>query len=415
MPPSPSSPRPTTVGRWSALVLASATALVGTGAAALILLPPLSWEAWQYGLLMLEFSLFLAALSAIGLVLALLSRGRAPERRLRPGRARLAATAAVVNGALLVMALVPPAALWSTARTEGVRLDLGQYTAGFATDTDRAPRTHVYLRTEDGPHGPEELELDVWEPAERDGDAPLPIVVNVHGGADDLPQSLFPRWDTWLADGGHVVFDVDYRHFPDGNWSASVSDVKCAIGWAREHAEEYGADASRLAVNGQSAGGLLAMLAAYTSNEQIPPSCDVPDVGVDAVVAWYSVADGTADAPRVPWRQRHSPIREELDEGAERMTGGTLEEVPEEYASMSPITHVSPDVPPTLVITSGHDLFLDPEDNHRLVSRLDAAGVAHRHLELPWTEHMFDINWGGFASQTTRHVLDDFLSEHLAP
>lgn len=430
--------------RWTALLVAGGTALLGAAAVALVLLPPPSWEAWQYGLLALEFSLVFAALAAVGLVLALLGRfrggrdtagqgtaGRDRAGRDRAGRdaagrnaagrdwagradrwrRRLAAVAAAANAAVLALAVVPPAAIWSTARDEGVRLSLAEYTAGLSTTADRAPETRVYLRPDDAPA--DELVLDVWEPAEREDDTPLPIVVNVHGGADDLPQSLLPRWDTWLADGGRVVFDVDYRFFPDGDWSVPVSDVKCAIGWAREHAAEYGADPDRVAVTGQSAGGLLALLATYTSAEEIPPNCDVPGPEADAVVAWYSVADGTERAPEVPWRQRHSPLGDELVEDSARMAGGTPAEVPEEYERMSPIHHVRADSPPTLLVMSGHDLFLGTEDNRRLAARLESAGVAHQHMEIPWAEHMFDLNWGGFASQLTRHTLDDFLTEHL--
>ncbi|MFD6948794.1 esterase [Nocardiopsis sp. TSRI0078] len=419
-------------GRWAATVVAGATALLGMGAAALVLLPPPSWTAWRFGLLALEFSLVFAVLAALGLLLSLPASvrprrraGTETGRRPRTGaavavrRRRLAAVAAAANAAVLAAALVPPAAIWSTARAEGVPLDLGEYTAGLATSADREPGTRVYLRTGGsgaaGASASQDLEVDVWEPKEREDDSPLPVVVNVHGGADDLPQSFLPRWDTWLADRGHVVFDVDYRYFPDGDWSVPVSDVKCAIGWAREHAGEYGADPGRVAVTGQSAGGLLALLAGYTSAEEIPPSCDVPAPGVDAVVAWYSAADGTADAPEVPWRQRHSPIGEELAGDTVRMMGGTPDEVPGEYAMISPLTHVRPDTPPTLLIMSGHDLFLGVEDNRRLAARLDAAGVEHRLLEIPWAEHMFDLNWGGFASQVARHGVDGFLTDHLSP
>ena len=94
------------------------------------------------------------------------------------------------------------------------------------------------------------------------------------------------------------------------------------------------------------------------------------------------------------------------------MVGGAPEDFPEEYEAMSPIHQVTADTPPTLVITAGHDLFLDPEDNRRFVARLDEAGVPHDHLELPWTEHMFDLNWGGLARAHTRKYLDPFLDHH---
>lgn len=381
--------------RRTLLTFSALFTLPGVIALALVLLPPPSWEGWQFALLALEFSLFLTLPALCGLTLALLARGR------------WGGMLAGANALLLMLTLVPSATLWNTARTEKAPLSLSAYTAGLATDTDREPLTTAYHRVDGDP-----LELDVWEPAEPTGD-PLPIVVNVHGGADDLPQSLLPRWDTWMADGDRVVFEVDYRFFPDGAWEESVADVRCALGWVHENAAEYGGDPDRIAVTGQSAGGLLALLSTYT--DQVDPSCDteVPDVA--AVVAWYSVADGTADAPEVPWRQRHSPIGDELLESSERMVGGAPEDFPEEYEAMSPIHQVTADTPPTLVITAGHDLFLDPEDNRRFVARLDEAGVPHDHLELPWTEHMFDLNWGGFASQITRHSIDGFLDHHLVP
>lgn len=380
--------------RRTLLALSLLFALPGVAALALVLFPPLSWEGWQFALLVLEFSLFLTLPASCGLALALLARGR------------WGWTLAGANALLLVLALVPSAALWNTARTEEAPLSLGAYTAGPATDTDREPLTTTYHHVDDEP-----LLVDVWEPAQPSYD-PLPVVVNVHGGADDLPQSLLPRWDTWLADGDRVVFEVDYRFFPDGAWRESVADVRCALGWVHENAAEYGGDPDRIAVTGQSAGGLLALLSTYT--DQVEPSCETEVPEATAVVAWYSITDGTAEA-MIPWRQRHSPVGDELLESSERMVGGAPEDLPEEYEAMSPIHQVTAEAPPTLVITAGHDLFLDPEDNRRFVDRLAEAGVPHDHLELPWTEHMFDLNWGGFASQITRHSIDGFLDEHLTP
>ncbi|MBR8742340.1 alpha/beta hydrolase [Nocardiopsis sp. MG754419] len=380
--------------RRTLLVFSGLCALPGIASLALVLSPPPSWEAWQYALLVLEFSLFLALPALLGLLVGSFARGR------------WGGALAVVNALLLVLALVPSVALWSTARDEGAPLSPAAYTAGLSTTTDREPTTLTYHRVADTP-----LELDVWTPAVP-ADDPLPVVVNIHGGADDLPQSLLPRWDTWLADGDRVVFDVDYRFFPDGAWEESVADVRCALGWVGEHAAEHGGDPERIAVTGQSAGGLLALLATYT--DDTPPSCETEVPEVTAVVAWYSVTDGTPDAPAIPWRQRHSPVGDELLESSEAMVGGPPEDYPDEYEALSPIRSVGPQSPPTLVITAGHDLFVDPEDNRRFVDRLSGAGVPHHHLELPWTEHMFDLNWGGFASQITRHAIDVFLDEHLA-
>lgn len=374
------------------------TTLAGVG---LVLLPPVSLAMWQAALVVLEFSAVFALVSLCGVALALWAR------RSRGGRGAL--LLALVNVLLLVLALVPSVSVWRTARAEGVRLDPFQYAAGFATTADREPVTLEYASP-----GGDPLELDVWRPEGGvPEDARLPVVVNVHGGAEDLPQSLLPRWDTWLADSGgeRVVFDVDYRYFPDGDWSASLADVRCALGWVHENASDYGGDPARIALNGQSAGGLLVLLAAHADGPE--PSCDTEVPEVDAVVAWYSATDGTDEAPPVPWRQRRSPVGDDLLESSERMVGGPPEEYPEEYEAMSPLLQVDEDGPPTLLITAGHDFFLGTEDNDRMADRLASVGVPHHHVELPWTEHMFDLNWGGFSSQVARQSIDDFLGDHL--
>src|SRR5690625_3237715 len=128
------------LARGTALALSAVTAALGIAAVALVLLPPFSWQAWQYALLTLEFSLFLALVAVLGVGLALLC--------LRGGRRRAPIVLASINAAALVAALVPPAALWSTARDAGAELSLAEYTAGLATSADRDPTTLTYATVE---------------------------------------------------------------------------------------------------------------------------------------------------------------------------------------------------------------------------------------------------------------------------
>ncbi|WP_193317870.1 MULTISPECIES: alpha/beta hydrolase [Streptomyces] len=422
---------------WGALGLAAFTAALAVLAAALVLLPAPSWTAWQLGLLVLEFSLLLAVPCALGAALAWGVRRRAR---------RTALALLAVNALAIPAAALPPAAGWWAAREAGVPVSLGDYlTGGLAVSADREPETVRYA----APEG-EELYLDVWQPADHDERAaPLPVVLNIHGGAEDEPQSLLPRWDAWLADQGYLVLDVDYRFFPPGRWWVPAADVRCAVDWARTNAERWGGDPERIALMGQSAGGLIALQSAYVDGELPESGCPggategdgSEDSGsggdgsggdgsggdgsggdgsggdgapaVDAVIAWYAVTDLTSDAPPFPWRLRHSPIGDELAASNEEMLGGTEDEVPQAYRDASPLRQVRPGLPPTLLIQGGWDMLNSPADNRRFAAELDRAGVPHQLVETPAAEHMFDLNWGGFGSQLARAEIIRFLADQL--
>src|ERR1700724_2325900 len=62
-----------------------------------------------------------------------------------------------------------------------------------------------------------------------------------------------------LADEGRlIVISVDYRLAPEHKFPAAVDDAMAAATWIAAHAKEFGIDAARLLVGGDSAGGNLA-------------------------------------------------------------------------------------------------------------------------------------------------------------
>lgn len=302
---------------------------------------------------------------------------------------------AAVNAAVLVVALLPAVSAWGTAREHGVPLSLGGYLDGLSTSAGRGPDETVrYARA-----GGEDLMLDVWRPASP-GSGPLPAVVNVHGGAQDAPQSLFPRWDVWLADTGHVVFDVDYRFFRPYDWKSSPGDVKCALGWVVRNADRYGVDPARITLMGQSAGGYLSLLAAFTTADELPPSCDVPEVTPAAVISWYAPGDATAEIP--PAFRLSETVRRLLAEE-------TWPLADEDWERASPSTYIRPGLPRTLLIQGGRDILQPAGHTRAFADRLAAAGVPHELVEIPYADHQFDLSWGGFGSQIARHVIQEFL------
>jgi acetyl esterase/lipase len=353
------------------------------------------------GMLATEQSLLLAGFALLGLGLAALAR--------RVGLRRSAGVALVFGVVTVALSVVPVVQGWRTATQLGVPLSLGEY---FSLPVVGSPSaTVVYAR----PEG-ETLALDVWRPPDAgNGAGPerreerRPAVVAVHGGGGVLgDRSWEAAWSERLAHEGYVVFSIDYRLGPRRALDAT-GDVKCAVGWVKANAPRYGVDPDRVALMGRSAGGLLALLAAYSEGDpRLPSSCDAPGTGVAAVAAFYTPTNLMRfDEMSGPW------WRPNLAGSADDSEGFTSQR-PAELRLASPTQHVDPRDPPTFLAQGSRDQWVPPEQADLLAVRLGAAGVPHRLLELPGARHGFDAAWGGWNQQVVRHELEDFLAGRLS-
>ena len=110
----------------------------------------------------------------------------------------------------------------------------------------------------------------------------LPILVNIHGGSwqHGGPEENSP-FSSYMASYGYAVFSIDYRRAPANRYPAQIEDVRAALDWIYSNAAGYAADPSRIALVGRSAGGHLALVAAYTSTK----------IPIRAVVSFYGPPD----------------------------------------------------------------------------------------------------------------------------
>ncbi len=132
------------------------------------------------------------------------------------------------------------------------------------------------------------IPVRVYTPADRDlaRDGRLPVLVFYHGGGWSLGSlATYDSLCRALARGsGGLVVSVDYRLAPEHPFPAAVEDAHLALEWVARNADNFGGDARRLAVGGDSAGGTLATVVTRRARqEQLPvvfpalfyPSTDV--------------------------------------------------------------------------------------------------------------------------------------------
>lgn len=362
-----------------------------------IYLPPPSLALWYLAALVSEHIPLLVLAALLALVLSLVAW--------QSGAKSLPAVTGSVALLCLVGALLPVFEAYSTARAEGVRLSLTEYLGGLTATVDHQPRTETYAVINGQP-----LRLDVWE--QGASVTPRPAVVRVHGGGwTSGTRSEAAHWNTWLNAQGFVVFDIDYRLAPPERWRDAPGDVKCAVGWVKRRASTFGIDPERVVLMGSSSGGHLALLAAYTSADQLPPSCQAEDMSVSAVISFSAPTDLQWQYELdFPWWY---PEALTSTESLEVFTGGTPATAPEAYRLGSPIGHVRNGLPPTLLVHGGRDQLVFSDDADRLAARLAQAGTPHQILRLPFANHLFDFIRGGFGTQITEAVVEGFLAKHL--
>ena len=385
-------------GQW-VLTLAACLLAVVTSVVAFYMVYPIDWEGpGKFAALALFFPLHLLAVTAAAAALGVLAWRRGAWLATR--------VFGLVVVLTTIMALAPAIAVWQRARKVDVPLSLTHYLAQAGYMNIGGPqreRSVVYGRASDGT----KLELDVWRADKASTGDLRPAIVFVHGGAwSHGSRSGAPEWDRWLNELGFEVFDVEYRMAPPVRWQDEVGDVKCALGWVAVRAPDFNIDPARISLMGYSAGGNLAMLAAYSmGNPELPPSCDVAAVAVRSVVNIYGPADLTLG-------YHSSGSLGYVQAALRQYIGGTPAEYPDRYRALSPLSHIGANTPPTITILGTSDRVVPVDQAHVLDQALTKAGVAHETFLLPANDHGFDVNWGGFATQFAREKIRAFLQKH---
>lgn len=363
-----------------------ALAVPSLAAALLLAASPPTFATWLLHLVSLELSLAIAAAALLALAVTASLAGRGASI------VRLAAVPALVIGLIPALVLVP------LYRAHGAAFSLVAYPP-FRPVAPPPSRRDVVLE----PSRPD-LKTDVYMP---DDAGPHPFVVVIHSGAwrsGDKGEVPDASWA--MARAGHVVLDVQYRLSAESRFPAAIADVKCLLGRARERAAELHIDPDHGAFLGRSAGGEIALVAAYSAGDpRVAPACAVEDRPVTSVVSLYGPTD-------LAWGYV-TLVRPDVVTGSRALDlylGGPPAQCPEAYRLASPVSWVGRPLPRTLLVHGTGDRLVSVENERRLARALREAGRPVEVLEIPLADHGFDMHAGGLAEQLSRHVVLAFLA-----
>lgn len=221
--------------------------------------------------------------------------------------------------------------------------------------------------------------MDIIYP--EDASKNYPCVVWICGGAWlRMDRSAHLAYLSELARSGFVVASVEYRTSNEANFPDQLTDVKAGIRYLRALRERYHIDTERFGVMGESAGGYLAAMAALVDDKTY-------DVGafteysskVQAACPWYPPTDVTA----FPYP---SPV-EAAASMESLLLGKNVALHKEEALKICPVSYVTKDAPPFLIIHGDNDHTVPFAQGEILHDKLEAAGADVKLLVLEGADH----------------------------
>jgi acetyl esterase/lipase len=318
-----------------------------------------------------------------------------------------------------IAATVRPA---DTSTSVVVEVEVADQMENGVVDLDRHKDIAFAVRTlADGT--PLHLKLDLLVPRTGGG---KPLVVCVPGGAYVMASKDGPAGRReHVAETGFAVAVVEYRTALHGAiYTDGVADVKAAIRYLRAHAHEYGIDASRIGVWGESAGGYVAAMVGVTNEVgHLDVGADLDQSSrVQAVVDMFGNSDLAAHAA-------------DFDEGTQEFfrgadnsvawyvyglgSGTSFADDPDGALRADPRTYIDASTPPFLLFHGTDDRFVSPSQTLILHNALRAAGVdstryvlqGARHGDLAFFgDHESGLPW---SSRQVMGYLIAFLRDHL--
>ena len=262
-------------------------------------------------------------------------------------------------------------------------------------------RDLVYKRIND-----RALRLDLYSP--QDPSSPSPVILWIHAGGWSHGQKEDYTPVIRFVSDGYAVASMECRLSGEAPFPAQIEDCKAAVRWLRANAAKYNLDADRIGAGGHSGGGHLAALLGTSGGVQelegggdnmsyssrVQAVCDVSGPS-DLLRLYHDASD-----PSTGTRPKAIPY-------INAFLGGPPEQNKTKAIAASPITYISKDDAPFLIIHGEKDFGVPVSQGELLAAALKAAGVETT-LEISPRGHSV-----GLGGPRLRPIVKAFFDKYL--
>jgi len=245
----------------------------------------------------------------------------------------------------------------------------------------QAPAEHIpvhFVQDRDLPGPVTPIPVRIYTP---EGAGPFPVFMNYHGGgwvigdldtADAQCRQVCKRT-------GCIVVSVDYRLAPEHIYPAALDDCYAATCWVAENAGSINADASRIAIGGDSAGGNLAAAVAIKARDENGPA-------ILFQLLVYPVTDARCTSQSYTDNADGYLLTRETMLWFWELYAPTESQRLEALASPALASNFA-NLPPAFVLTAEYDPLRD--EGEAYAAQLEKAGVAVQCKRYPGLIHGF--------------------------
>ena len=218
-------------------------------------------------------------------------------------------------------------------------------------------------------------------------------VLVLHGGSFSAGSAIHGvSLAAALAERGWFTLSIEYRLAPKDHYPAQVEDVKLWIDYLKKNANRLSIDTTNIFLAGESAGGTIALNAAYT----------LKDSAISAVANLYGITSTEF--------QNEELLKSSID----------IQQILNDYRgsctlkSISPIEQSKVHAIPTISIHGKKDQIVSWEHAQELTNSLNASKIDNQLVLLSWSPHIFNHPASGPSGQITTELIDRFFRKQLS-